>query len=234
MSGDLVKYSQQGSVALLQLDDGKANALSPAMIAAIGAALDRAEREAGAVLLGGRERRLSAGFDLSVMTRSVDDARQLVLSGAELLLRLYLFPRPVVIACTGHALAAGALMLLSADRRIGAEGDFKIGLNEVAIQMPLPMFGMELARDRLSKLHFTAATTQATIYDPQRACAAGYLDQVTTANRLIDEATAVAQQLSTLPDPAFRLTKERERNATVRRIREALVDDIATLTTPRP
>jgi enoyl-CoA hydratase len=234
MATDLIQYSQEESVAVIRLDDGKANALSPAMIAAIGAALDRAEREAGAVLLYGRERRLSAGFDLAVMTRSVGDARQLVLSGAELLLRLYLFPRPVVVACTGHALAAGALLLLSADRRIGVEGDFKIGLNEVAIQMPLPIFGMELARDRLAKSHFTAATTQATIYDPQAACAAGYLDQVTTAERLAEEAGAIARQLATLPNPAFRLTKERERQRTVRRIRESLVEDIATLIPPRP
>lgn len=233
MTGDLVQYSLRDSVAVLMMDDGKANALSPNMIAALDSCLDKAEGEAGAVLLLGRENRLSAGFDLSVMTKSVDDMRQLVLSGAELLLRLYLFPRPVVLGCTGHALAAGALLLLAADRRIGAQGAFKIGLNEVSIQMPLPKFGVELARDRLLKNQFTAATTQATIYDPESARAAGYLDQVVAPAELHEVAFADTKRLAALPNPAFQLTKQRERGATVRRIRESLVTDIAELTSPK-
>jgi enoyl-CoA hydratase len=233
MANQLVTYEVRDSVAVLRLDDGKANALSPDVIAELQSGLDRAEREAGAVLLVGRDKRLSAGFDLSVMTRSVDDMRQLVLSGAELLLRIYLFPRPVIVACTGHALAAGALLLLAADRRIGAEGsDFKIGLNEVSIHMPLPVFGMELARDRLSKRHFSAATTQARIFNPATACDAGYLDQIVPVEQLLATALDEAQRLAALPHPAFHLTKQRERAATVHRVRETLASDIAALTTP--
>lgn len=234
MATDTVRYELRDSIAIITIDDGKANALSQAVIDALHACLDRAEREAAAVLLTGRDRRLSGGFDLKTMTSSVEAMRALVTAGAELLLRLYLFPRPLVVACNGHALAMGALLLLVADARIGAAGDFKIGLNEVSIQMPLPVFGMELARARLSKRHFTAAATQAHIYDPQHAVDAGYLDATAAPEQLFDAAFAAARQLAALPDPAFRSTKNRERAATAQLIRDTLAADIAVLTGPRP
>ena len=234
MAAESIRYELRDSVAVITMDDGKANALSLAVIEALHACLDRAEREAAAVLLTGRDRRLSGGFDLSVMTSSVENMRTLVTAGAELLMRLYLFPRPVVVACNGHALAMGALLLLVADARIGADGDFKIGLNEVSIQMPLPVFGMELARARLSKRHFTAAVTQARIYDPQRAVDAGYLDATAPPQQLYNVAFAAARQLAVLPNPAFSSTKERERGATAKFIRDTLEADMTTLTGPRP
>jgi enoyl-CoA hydratase len=229
-----VRYAQHGQVAVLQVDDGKANALSPALIGELHDGLDRAAKEAAAVLLVGRAGRFSAGFDLGVMTGGLDGLRGLVKAGADVLLRLYLYPRPVVAACTGHALAAGALLLLAADLRIGARGPFKIGLNEVAIQLTLPAFGMELARDRLAKRWFTAATTQAHIFDPDSAREAGYLDLVVDADALFETALAHAERLAALPHPAFRDTKQRERQATVDRVRRTLDDDIASLTTPVP
>jgi enoyl-CoA hydratase len=128
----------------------------------------------------------------------------------------------------------GALLLLVADARIGAAGDFKIGLNEVSIQMPMPVFAMELARARLPKRHFTAAVTQAHIYNPHSAVDAGYLDATAQQDQLHDVAFASARQLATLPGPAFRSTKERERGAIVKFIRNTLEADMATLTGPRP
>jgi enoyl-CoA hydratase len=230
---DLVRYTLQDRVALLTLDDGKANALSPQTIAALQTALDRAERDAAAaILLVGRPGRFSAGFDLNVMTGDLAGVRALVTSGAELLLRLYLYERPLIAACTGHALAAGALVLLAADLRIGANGQFRIGLNEVALQLTLPVFAVELARDRLATRLFTAAVTQARIFDPEQACDAGFLDLLAAPEELVDTALAHAQRLAALPDPAFGRTKLRERGATVERIRATLTDDIASLTTP--
>lgn len=234
MGTDTLRYELRDQVAVIMLDDGKANALSPAVLGAIHACLDRAEREAAAVLLTGRDRRLSGGFDLSVMTSGVEAVRDLVTAGAELMLRLYTLPRPVVVACNGHALAAGAILLLVADLRIGAAGEFKIGLNEVSIHMTLPIFAMELARARLSKRHFTAATTQARVYDPAGALDAGFLDQVVPPEQLFDRAFAEAQRLARLPDPAFRNTKAHERNATVTLIRDTLAADMAALLPPRP
>ncbi|MFQ5667089.1 MAG: crotonase/enoyl-CoA hydratase family protein [Candidatus Binatia bacterium] len=230
MAADTVRYELRDSVAVITMDDGKANALSPGVITALGQCLDRSTREAQAVLLAGRDRRLSGGFDLTVMTSGPEAARQLVTAGAELMLKLYTFPRPVVVACTGHALAAGAILLLVADMRLGARGDFKIGLNEVAIQLTLPVFAMELARARLSKRHFTMATTQARIYDPETAKDAGYLDATVEPAALLGAAFDHARRLAALPDSTFRNTKERERAATVKLIRDTLAADMAALT----
>jgi len=232
MAADPVHYALRDGVAVITMDDGKANALSPARIVELNAALDRAGAEAQAVLLAGRPGRFSAGFDLKVMTGGADGLRELVTAGANLALRLYAFPRPVVAACTGHALAAGAVLLCAADLRIGASGDFKIGLNEVSIQLPLPIFALELARDRLSKRWFTQAVTQARIFDPPGARDAGYLDLLATPETLLAAAFDHAARLATLPAPAFELTKERERGASIAHIRATLAADMALLTAP--
>ncbi len=216
-------------LAWLRLDDGKANALSPAVIEALGAALDRAEKEAGAVVLLGRPGRFSAGFDLSVMGSGPEQVRSLVTAGAELLMRLYAFPLPVVAACTGHALAAGSLLLLASDFRVGARGDFKIGLNEVAIGMTLPIFAVELARARLSKRHFDRATAQAEIYAPEAAVDAGFLDRLAAPDAIEEAAASEASRLAALRQPAFRASKWLAHRRTLEAVRETLAENMADL-----
>jgi enoyl-CoA hydratase len=230
---DKIRYDLRDGIALITFDDGKVNAISHEVIDGLDAALARAENEARAVLLAGRDKRLSAGFDLSVMTGGIEAARALVTAGAELMLRIYTFPLPVVVACTGHALAAGAILLLASDWRAGAGGEFKIGLNEVAIGLTLPLFALELARDRLSKRHFSAAVTQARIFDPKGALDAGFLDSVEPPETLLDASLRRAAELAKLPDAAFRETKARERAATVKSIRDTLSEDMLRLMPPQ-
>jgi enoyl-CoA hydratase len=225
MSGNPIGYQLEGAVAVLRFDDGKANAISHAAIDGVNAALDQAEKAAGAVLLIGRPGRFSAGFDLSTMTAGADAVLGLVSGGAELLLRLYESPLPVVMACTGHALAMGAVLLLGADLRIGTAGNFKIGLNEVAIRMTLPGFAVEIARDRLSPRHLQRSVIQAEIYAPEEAVEAGYLDRVVSAERLADEALAEAERLAGLPRRAFSETKHRVRSPGAERIRRSMAED---------
>jgi len=225
VSTSILNYSVENDIATLAMDDGKANALGHAMIGEINAALDRAQNEAKAVLISGREKRFCAGFDLEVMASGPDNVRKLVGAGAELLMRLYEYRLPVVMACSGHALAAGGLLLLAADTRIGAAGAFKIGLPEVAIGMTLPIFGIELARDRLARNRFSEAVTQARIYGPDEAVAVGFLDETATAETLIETASARAATLAALAQPAFANTKRKERAATIAHIRETLEAD---------
>jgi enoyl-CoA hydratase len=217
----------EDGVAVLRFDDGKANVLSHAAIDAFEAALDRATEEAGAVCIVGREGRLCAGFDLAVMTGEPDGMRQLVSRGAELLMRIYLHPQPVVVAVTGHALAAGALMALACDVRIGADVPAKIGLNETSIGMPLPQFAAELARDRLTPAAFTRATLAAEIYDPAGAVEVGYLDRVVPADEVEVAAIAEASRLSAYRAGAYARTKEVLRRATVDRVRAGTAADLA-------
>lgn len=227
MSGPLI-VNVENDIAVLTMDDGRANALGHAMIDALNKALDEAEKNAKAVLIAGREKRFCAGFDLDVMGSGPENVRKLVTAGAELLLRLYEYRLPVVMACTGHALAAGGLLLLSGDSRIGTEGDFRIGLPEVAIGMTMPVFGIELARDRLARNRFSEAVTQAHIYGPGEAVAVGYLDEAVPAASLMETAKARAITLAALQQPAFANTKRKERGLTIRHIRDTLDADSGT------
>jgi enoyl-CoA hydratase len=224
--GPLTTTIEDG-VAVLRFDDGKANVLSHAAIDAFEAALDRATDEARAVCIVGREGKLCAGFDLAVMTGEPEGVRHLVSRGAELLMRIYLHPQPVVVAVTGHAVAAGALLALACDVRIGADVPAKIGLNETSIGMPLPQFAAELARDRLTPTTLTRATLTAEIYDPAGAVEVGYLDRVVPADEVIEAAIAEAIRLSAYRPGAYARTKEVLRGATVDRIQAGTAADLA-------
>src|SRR3954471_3566330 len=207
-----VTCALDSGVAVITIDDGKANAYSHEVLSSVHDALDEAEKDATAVLIAGRPGRFSAGFDLSVMTSGVEPMGSLVTERAELLLRVFTFPMPVVMACTGHALAAGGLMLLVGDRRIGAEGPFKIGLNEVAIGMPLPIFAVELARYRMPPSALDDVVL-GEVADPARAIATGFLDRVVGLEDVVKEATAEARRLAALRIGAVSRTKENVRSA---------------------
>jgi enoyl-CoA hydratase len=229
VSNELTTYTLEGKVATVVMDDGKANALSQPMIQALLEALARAEKEAGALVLAGRPERFCAGFDLRVMMSSPQNAVTLLTAGSELLLALYGSPIPVVIACTGHAIAGGALVVLTGDYRIGATGAFKIGLNEVSIGLPVPALAMELARDRLSKRALHHATLLAKIYDPDAALQAGYLDEVAAPDAVLARAREEATRLAAFGSMPFRATKQRLRGKTIDFIRSTLATDLAAL-----
>ena len=213
----------ENDIALIRMDDGKANAINFEMLAALNEALDKAEAEAKAIVLAGREGRFSGGFDLKAFASlGPDGVYKLLDAGAELLLRLYGGPLPVVAACTGHAIAMGVFILNACDTRVGANGEYKIGANEAVTGMNLPIFAMELARDRLSPQHLTRAMIQGFIYDPAGAVEAGYLDMLADADKVEATAMAVAGQLAQLPGKAYAWNKKSIRKATLDRIRASL------------
>lgn len=205
---EFVGYEAVDDVATLTMDDGKANALSQDMSAALAVGLDRAEQDARVLVITGRPGILCGGFDLKVIRGDDDAARKRMRdAGFALLRRLYVHPQPVVIACTGHAVAAGGLLLLAADLRIGMRGDYKIGLNEVAIGLTLPPLGLELARERLSPRALTSATLAAQIFDPDGACAAGYLDETAEEGAFAAQVEAAVARLLEIDQSAFAATK---------------------------
>lgn len=213
----------QNDIAHLAVDDGKANALSFALIAEYQDALAKAESEAKAIMISGRPGRFCAGFDLSVMRESPEKAGELVNAGGHLLLRLFANPLPVVIACSGHALAAGGLMLLAADTRIGMQGDFKLGLNETAIGMVLPVVGIELPKARLGQDHFTPAVIQGKMHSPDEAVAAGFLDKAVASDALMEASFAATGALSQLPTRAYYGNKRLIRKDAIAAIKASLV-----------
>ena len=229
MTSSPVAYTLEGTTAVVRMDDGKANALSEAMITDLLEALRRAENEASAMVLVGRADRFSAGFDLKIMMSSPAAAKGLLRRGSELLMKLYGASLPLVMACTGHALAGGALVLLTGDVRVGAAGSFRIGLNEVSIGMPVPVLAMELARDRLLPTELGRATLEARIYSPDDAAKIGYLDAVVPPEEIVTRAKEEATRLIALARPAFHATKTRLRGKTIAHILATLDSDMESL-----
>jgi enoyl-CoA hydratase len=201
------------------MDDGKVNALSAAMLDELLAALDRAEADEAVVVIGGRERTFSGGFDVRCPPEQIAG---MVGRGARLVERLLSFPHPVVAACDGNAIAMGAFILLSCDRRVGALGDFRIGLNEVAIGLTLPWFAISVSRHRLSRPYYDRCAVSAAMLGPEEAVAAGFLDRVVPPDGLSAAALEESAELKGLDRGAHHATKLRVRAAALEGVRDGI------------
>jgi len=220
---------------VLHLDDGKANALSFDLIAAIKAAVTEAQidEEIGAVVVHGREGRFSGGFDLGVMYGDdLSKIVELVADGGDLVRTLWGCGVPVVAACTGSAVAAGALILLGCDVRVGADVAAKVGLNEVAIKMVLPDWALTIVGDRLSKRHVHRATANARLTSPREAVDAGFLDEVVPVDQVLDRAVELATELAETLDPsAYAKTVAKVRGPVLDLMAQQIASDRAAIAT---
>lgn len=188
------------------LDDGKANALGLEHVSGLRAAAGAADRADLPLVVAGRDGFLSAGFELSVVSGDDDAGLERLLVETELLCLDLLTARvPVVVACTGHAVAAGVLPLLCADHRVGPNGDRRVGFTEVRLGMALPDFAITLARARLDPRAVVSATVLGEAMTPDRAVAVGFLDEL--ADDPVGRALAVAEELGRLPRRAFATTR---------------------------
>jgi len=228
-----VTYQLKDSIATITMDDGKVNAMSVAMLSGLNAALDSAVADRAVVVLTGRPGVFSAGFDLKVLTAGGSDALKMVTMGFELAYRLLSFPPPVVVACSGHAIAMGVFLVLAADYRLGGDGPFKIGANEVAIGITMPRFGVEMCRQRLTPAHFNRAVIFSEMFTPSDAVPAGFLDRVVATADLPAEANKIAATLSKLNMAALAASKMRVREQTLKAVRAAIDADGGVLEPPR-
>ncbi|MEX3772251.1 crotonase/enoyl-CoA hydratase family protein [Pseudomonas sp. MYb118] len=222
---ELISYHLEDGIATLTLSNGKVNAISPDVIAAFNTALDQAVADRAVVIITGTPGILSGGYDLKVMTAGPKEAVALVTSGSTLARRLLSHPFPVIVACPGHAVAKGAFLLLSADYRIGVDGPFSIGLNEVQIGMTMHHAGIELARDRLSKAAFHRSVINGEMFNPQSAVDAGFLDVVVAPEALQETALAAARQLKKINMSAHKNTKLKVRKALLETLDNAIIAD---------
>jgi len=212
-------YQLQDGVAHLTMDDGKVNALGTAALTSLGEQLDQAEKDgAAAIVLSGREGKFCAGFNLAEI-RDPESATALRRQFIDLLLRLFESEKPVVIACTGHALGAGAALLAAADRRVGLDGDFKLGFNEAAVGVTISPATIALARYRMPMPWFESIIS-GTTFTPQQAVTAGLLDEVVSnPDTLLSESFRVARELGSIPTNIFSTMKHLARGAVAEHVR---------------
>lgn len=221
-----VTYQSEENYAVITIDNGKANAISHEVIDGLNASLDKAATENKVVILTGKNGILSGGFDLKVMTASPKSAKELVTRGSQLSLKMLSFPQPIIIACNGHAIAKGAFLLLSADYRIGVEGAYKIGLNEVMIGMTMHHAGMAIAKARLSNVYLNRSVNNSEIFDPKQAVDAGFLDVVVPENQLLSTAVKVASMFFKLNKKAHAETKLKVRKQHLQNLEKAIQLDL--------
>jgi enoyl-CoA hydratase len=219
---ELVTYHRDGPVSTITMDDGKVNVFSIPMLEALHEAFGQAERDGTTVLLVGRPGSFSAGFDLNVIKGPSVDVVTMLTLGARLAERVLSFPAPVAAVCTGHCYPAGAFLLLSADVRVGVDGPYRIGLNEVRIGLTLPWFAVVLARHRLTPPSFDRTTVTGALYGPAEAARAGFLDVVVPPDELDGTVAAVLDDLALIDRPAHAATKLRVRDRVLTDLRAAI------------
>ncbi len=195
-----------GSVAHIVIDDGGLNIITPIMLSKFIQALQFVESnsEVSTLVIEGNGRSFSAGLDTGVLQTASEEAEKLLRDTGELLLNLYRSRLRIVSLCAGHAAAAGALILLVSDYRVGVSQSGKIGLSEVANGVPLSSLALDLATDRLNTRDRFAATALSRMYSPDQACEAGFLD-VTLSNYRDARYHAMqeAERLSKLDDAMY-------------------------------
>jgi enoyl-CoA hydratase len=223
---DSINYSLQDGVATIRIDDGKRNALSPEILRAIYAALDRAQADQATVIITGRDDVFSAGFDLNVMKRGGMNAMRMLRLGYSLTARVLAYPYPVIAACNGHSFAMGVFLMLSCDYVIGSRGDFKIAANEVAIGLKMPRVAAAMLQHRLDPAAYQRAVVLSEYFDVEAAQRAGFFDEVVNPVELMARAASCAAKFSELDMPAHTATKRRIRASLIRKIRYSVPLDL--------
>ena len=222
----LASFEIIDGVALIKLDDGKANALSLPMQQAFNSALDQAQQAKLPVVITGRSGILSAGFDLKTLAASGQPAVDMLNGGIEIALRLLSFETPVVIACGGHAIAMGVFLLQCGDYRIGVAGNYKYLANEVAIGMTMPHSTIEILRQRITPAALSRAVLLAETFTPENGVETGFVDRVVaTEAELMPAALEFAKSSTALNAAAHSASKNRLRGDVLAAIRNGLAKD---------
>lgn len=198
----------EDGIARLLLDDGKANAISAAFIQALDVALDQAETAKAALLIEGRAGVFSGGLDLkSLPFLDAHSLRQVLADFGRVMLRLYSFPRPVVVRANGHAIAGGAVLMLTADERYGTRGPYKVGLNETALGIPLPRFILEMLKSQLPPWTYHPIVVAGTLMPPEEALRMHLFNEIGEEKAMDERALERVKTLAALPEASYRQNK---------------------------
>jgi enoyl-CoA hydratase len=203
----VILIEREGEVAVLRMDDGKANAMNPDFFAALEKGIDEAAG-AGALVLTGARNFFSGGLDLPFLAAQTRDRLEEIYDSLHsAMMRLFLFPTPVVAAINGHAIAGGCILAFQSDSRLMARGSFRIGLNEAQLGLPLPAFVVETFRGRLAPGALERMTLEGPLFSPEEAVEIGLVDEVVPAPELEARAVERAKHLASVPDAAFAESK---------------------------
>jgi len=209
MTDKIATLKKEGNVSIITLDDGKANVFSPEMSHQINECLDQVATEEGCLVITGKEGMFSGGLDLKIIqSGDIERIQEMSSKAFKLLARIFSFPRPVIAACSGHAVALGTFLLCCCDYRIGVKGEFMLGANEMRTNMVIPTPILELIKFRVSNTHKYRAVLGAEMYKLEDSISAGLIDEVVDQDLLMTTVTEKAKDLATMGHPSYSMTKE--------------------------
>ena len=216
----MLDLERRGGTDLLWLDRPPVNALDLDLLNELADTVEDLERSSDRPLVvAGRGRAFSAGADLHAVLAGNDAYAAAFVGG---LVRafgaLFRFPRPLVGAVNGHALAGGAIVACCCDYRVAADGNAKIGVTEHAVGVPFPLTALEIVRHSVAPERFEEAVFLARVYSPAEAVAVGFVDEVVEPGALLERALAVAEQLGRVPAETYALIKGAVRRPVLERI----------------
>ena len=227
MGNPRVSFETRDAVTLIRLTHGKVNAFDVELMEDWISALDTLEHdESRAAIVTAAGSVFSAGVDLRRLTEGgVDYVRTFTPLLGRAFLKTLTFPKPLIAAVNGHAIAGGCILACACDYRIMADGAGRIGTPELAVGVPFPSIALEILR-----LTVPAHRLQALIYrgltcSPEEALTSGFVDEVAPAGELLDRALAVAGRLGAQPPVSFRLTKQLVRQPSLQRVEAARAID---------
>ena len=215
----MIERSEKDGITTLRLNHGKASALDIELLDGLALALAEANASsAKAVILTGTGSIFSAGVDLF---RLVDGgtayAERFVPALSRTLLDLFAFPKPLIVAVNGHAIAGGCIFTLAGDYRLMAAGNARIGMPELLVGVPFPPSVIEAVRFAVPPQHLQMLIYTGRTLKPDEALQHGLIDEVTEPDALLARASELARHFANLPERAFALAKYQLRDRAIGR-----------------
>jgi enoyl-CoA hydratase len=223
MGAGYVTIEASGDVACVRVDRPPANALDLELLEQGRAALDElAASQPAAVVLTGREGFFSAGVDLKLApTLDAAGQRRMVEGINRLFAGWYAFPRPLVCAVNGHAIAGGLILALCGDHRVGARGS-SYGLTELRAGIPYPAVAMAVVRAELTPPAARRLVLGAGLVDAETAAALGVFDELADPGDVLERSLEAARGLAALPRTAYERIKGQLRGDAIAAIETAI------------
>jgi enoyl-CoA hydratase len=227
----MIAQETRGVVSLLRIERGKGNALNLELLGALDEALAALERsEARAAVITGQGSVFGAGVDLPEMLSGGEAyIRQFIPRLSRAIERLATFPKPLVAAVNGHAIAGGAIIMMACDQRLLARGSARIGLTEIQVGVQFPSWALEVARFAAPAEQFPLMVSTGRTFGPEEAMARRLVDELVEPERLLERAFEVARELAMLLPATYAATKLTVRQPMIEAARRREADDPAVI-----
>lgn len=205
----MIQFDQRDEISVIRIAAGRGNALNVQLCEAIAKAIDEFEQgSALAAVLTGSGSVFGAGVDLrSLIDGGADYVRRFLPVLERAFERLARCPKPIVAAVNGHAIAGGAILMFACDYRLLARGSARVGLTELHVGVRFPAWALEIARFATPREGFPTLILTGRTWLPDEAFARGLVDELVDAERLIDRACEVAQEMANIDAHTFASTK---------------------------